>query len=343
MQTTILRRHLGGSVWLLLAGCLGAAERSAYVTTGVQIETYGGWTNCLSLKCENRQVRSVIVPTVGGRIMHYSLNGENLLHETAAALGQTLDKTPDGFWAGGYQCDVGPEIRGIPDHKTLWLGAYHWKAPDDYRVVLSSEPDKTLGVALEKEILMDPETGDLGITQRMKNTSDQETSFCIWDRTLCRGGGFAIFPLNKKSRFPARWSIRRKVGEQYSYDGALPVSPQVQILDGMLVAQSRGEPTRVGADSDAGWIAYVRGRVLFVKYFSYAREGNYTDGGNSVELYFDQQVAEFGPVSPEARLKPTENYSFPEKWTLIALKKEVTSFKEARALASKVPASPFKR
>ena len=116
----------------------------------------------------------------------------------------------------------------------------------------------------------------------------------------------------------------------------------LKLLDGVLVAKAMGEATKVGADSDAGWIAYARGRVLFVKYYPYFAEGHYSDGGNSVETYWDQQVAELEPLSPEITLAPQASYSLPEKWTLIPLKKDVTTFEQARALVSKIPPSPFK-
>jgi hypothetical protein len=80
-----------------------------------------------------------------------------------------------------------------------------------------------------------------------------------------------------------------------------------------------------------------------VKYFPYSPKGDYSDGGNSVELYFDKSVGELEPLSPEVTLKPGESYSFPEKWTLIELNDEVTTFEEARKLVKKVPPSPFKR
>ena len=47
------------------------------------------------------------------------------------------------------------------------------------------------------------------------------------------------------------------------------------------------------------------------------------------------------PLSPEILLKPDQNYSFPEKWTLIELDKEVTGYEQARALVRRIPKSPF--
>ena len=57
---------------------------------------------------------------------------------------------------------------------------------------------------------------------------------------------------------------------------------------------------------------------------------------------FDLRVAELEPLSPEIRLKAGEEYRFPEKWTLVDLGQEVTSFEQARAVVKQIGKSPFK-
>ena len=341
MNTSFMNRLLFAVMLAFSIQCR-AAEKSKSLPEGIEARTHFGWPNCFELVAADPVVRAVVAPAVGGRIVHYGLKYENILFENPGSAGKTLANTKDGFWVGGYQCDIGPELRGIPEHQTLWAGQYQGVTGKDYTVTVTSESDTALGIQLGKEIVMDPETGHLGITQWMKNVSDKEVAYCLWDRTLCKGGGFAFFPLSKKSHFPARWSIRNKIDTRYVYDGKTPESPNVRILDGVLVAKTTGSATKVGADSDAGWIAYARDRLLFVKFFPYYPKADYTDGGNSVELYFDQSVAELEPLSPEVKLKPGEIYTFPEQWVLIELKKSVTTFEQARALVRQVPRSPFR-
>lgn len=326
----------------LSAATASAAEVLSPLPKGVSISIYRGWLGSVTLTAEDVEAKAIVVPAVGGRIVHYSLEGQNILWEPDGVEGKTLETSVGDLGAGGHQCDLGPEIRGIPRHSLLWAGQYRSATPRNYSAGVTSTPDPAVGIQMSREVILDPETGDLGITQRMKNVSDQETSFCLWDRTLVKSGGFAFFPLNKKSRFPAKWSLRQKVEGKYSYDGALPASPQVKVLRDVLVVQCEGPATKVGADSDAGWIAYVRGRLLFVKYFPYSRHGEYSDGGNSVEVYFDEKLGEVEPLSPEIKLKPGEDYVFPEKWILIELDKSVHTHEEARALVKRIPPSPFR-
>jgi hypothetical protein len=109
------------------------------------------------------------------------------------------------------------------------------------------------------------------------------------------------------------------------------------------VAETGGDATRLGADSDGQWIAYARGRLLFVKYYLYSPRGDYPGAGNSVEVYFDRRVTELNPLSPETALPPGGSFLFPEKWVLLPLDREVTTAEEARRLVPKIPPPPFGR
>ena len=335
-----MRSHLG-IVLLLTAGL--AAPAADTKTPDITPELYGGWSGGLVMR--GGDVKAVVVPVVGGRVLNFSLNGENILFDHPDSNGRTLLNSSN-FSVGGYQLDIGPELRGIPDHQWLWQGPWGWRVPRPFTVHTFSQAEAALGVQLEKEFVIDPDSGDLGVTQRMRNIISNDVSFCLWDRTLCKAGGYVLVPLNKRSRFKAGWSLRQGARvPEYRYDGDRPSDPRVRVLDGVLVAQAKALPEtpnlKLGADSDAGWIAYARGRVLFVKYFPVFRDANYSDGGNTVEFYCSDRVAELEPLSPEITMKPGESYTFPEKWVLIELAKEIAGYEQARALVKMIPKSPF--
>ena len=327
---------------LLLLSVTLVAQSAETKSPDVVQETYADLSDCLALR--GGDCKAIVAPSIGGRVLNFSLNGENIIFDNPKAKGRTLLNSSN-FWAGGYQLDIGPELRDIPEHKWLWQGPWNWRVPRPFAVHVFSEPEKSVGVQLDKEFVIDPDTGELGIMQRMRNIVTSNISFCVWDLTLCKGGGYVMFPLNRNSRFKAGWSIRQgKAAPGYTYQGDRPADERVRIMDRILVAQAKALASgdlKCGADSDAGWIAYARGKILFVKYFPVFANGNYSDGGNSVEFYCSDQVAEIEPLSPEVTLKPTETYSFPEKWILIELEKEVTSYEQARALVKRVPRSPF--
>src|SRR5881409_3820023 len=101
-----------------------AADKSGTLPEGVEVKTYFGWPNCLVLEAADPEVRAIGAPGVGGRVVHYSLQGEDILFESPRSQGKTLFNTKDGLWVGGYQCYLGPELRGIADHPGLWVGPY---------------------------------------------------------------------------------------------------------------------------------------------------------------------------------------------------------------------------
>src|SRR5437016_3195461 len=226
--------------WLLVsligAGILPAqaADSTAVQKKGISVQSYRAWEECLTMQASG--VQAIVAPAVGGRIGQYSVGGENIIFENPSSFGKTLGNTSTNFSVGGYQCDIGPELRGIPNHDALWMGLYHWQTPKDFTTKVSSEHDLNVGVQMEKEIIIEPGTGDLGITQTMRNISDKDLAYCLWDRTLCKNDGFAFFALNRKSRFKAGWSIRRTIDGKFVYDGATPASPKVKIMKGVLVA-----------------------------------------------------------------------------------------------------------
>jgi hypothetical protein len=329
-----------GIVSLMTQIC-GAAEPTPELPTGVEVRQYTGWGDCLYLNASERAVQVVIVPVVGGRVAHFSLDGQNILFENSASQGKTLAGTIGLPWVGGYQCDIGPQTREIPEHSQLLLAPHRWVSTKPFTARTISESE--LGIHIEKEFVLAADSGDLGINQRMVNDSKEEKSFCLWDRTACKNGGFVLFPLKKKSsRYSNGWAVCREEDGKKRFDAMNPNVPQVHVFDGLLVAETMGGMTRVGADSDAGWMAYVKGDLLFVKYFPHDPAATYGDNGNTVEFYFDQQILEFGPLSPEQKLQPGAQFSLPEKWVLVQLKKEVTTVEEARKLVHKIKPSPFR-
>jgi hypothetical protein len=328
---TKLQRSLPAAILAALGACAGTGLDPAPVRVGVFLDA----EPALIFEAAGPRVRAVCLPGVAGRIVHYSLDGENILWNNPDAEGKDRP-------AGGYGLDLGPEMRGIPPHRTIWNAAHRWGLLGNGIATVSSDADLALGMKVEKQIALDARTGALEIVQRMRNISGTEQSYCIWDRTLCKSGGWTLIPLNRASRFPARWVLGKRLSPaKWQYDGVSPSHPNMKVIGDLLVVRSIGPEQKVGADSDAGWIAYARGRLLFVKYFPYEPEGNYTDGGLSVAHYYNERIAELEPISPEVKLAPSSDYVFPERWLLIPLDREPANAEEAARLARLVPSSPF--
>jgi hypothetical protein len=327
----------------LLSGSFGAWSAPAQKTgaRGVVRAEFQGWPESVVLNARSTDVKAIVVPGVGGRVMSYGLGGDNILWVNPATAGWTLATHPEPFQPGGFQCDIGPSVAGWPAHPSSWVGPYDWSAKRNYLVTLHAPKEEVLRVELEKEIQLDPATGDIGFVHRMKNVGELDSAYCLWHRVACRPRGFVLMSLNPKSRFPAGWSQRREIQGKPGYDGDQPSSAAVRLLDGILVAQTGGGGTTIGTDSMSQWLAYVVGRTLFVLHFPTYSSGVYSEGGNSVAVTWNDEQTELQAFSPEARLRPRKTYEFPMKWTLIQLPTEPKTHEEARALVARIPSSPF--
>lgn len=322
-----------------MAGPFASVQADDDFPAGVEVRDYGGWTQSIYLNATEIAVQAVIVPAVGGRLVHFSLGGENILYENPATRGKTAF-TDENLWLGGYVCDVGPETRPLPNHAAVLQAPATWAIGKPFAASVTNDSVDGLNIQISKDFLVSPDTGELGVMQRMANVSKQDVSYCFQDRTMCKGGGYVLIPLNKKSRFKAGWSQMHRANGREFYDGDQPDITQARVVDGVLVVSTVGNVTKIGADSTAGWIAYAWEKILLIKYFPWYADGNYSDGGNTVEVYFDQRAVELSPLSPEKKLAPGQSFSFPEKWMMVELKKEPTSWEEARKLVHKVPSAP---
>ncbi len=324
-------------VWAAPPLAARAAETPVILPEGVEVRSFAGEAGALRLYSEDTGVSALVTPGFGGRILFYGIEGQNLLWLPS----RNSPSAP--LETGGYQLALGPETRSIPPSPTLSRGQNRSRMLRDFSVEVRSLPDPLLGVQLIKEIVIDPETGDLGLSQTITNVSPREVSFCQWDRTMVQPDGYVIVPINKKSRFAEKWAAREGRPGEYTYNGVMPESDRVEISRGILYAKASGKPMKIGLDSDEGWIAYAWRHFLFVKYSPHYRTGDYSNAGCTVAASWNGNHTELQLLSPEVKLKPGEAFRFPGYWKIVELKDEVSSLKDARKAAKKVPRSPFDR
>lgn len=325
-----VRAAAGLLLALLLAGPVASAQRAARsAARGVLVGPHGPFAEALTLESRASGVRLVLVPSAGGRTVFYGREGRNLLWEGTG---------PDD---GGALYDIGPDTANLGPRPAITAGAYDWNAPRPFAVRLRSANEPGINLSASREVTLDPETGEAGFLHRMKNLGDRPASRAFVDRIQVPAGGYVLLPLHARSRFPARWSTRREEGGRPVYESRAPAVEGVQLLDGVLVADTRAPGARVGTDGDAHWIAYVRGRELFVVHFPTFSTGIYAQGGNTAEAAWNADFATLMPLSPEVQLREGKSYDFPTKWMIVTLDAPVTTPAEARAAAAEIPSSPF--
>jgi hypothetical protein len=275
-----------------------------------------GYSDCVKL--ENEQVRVIFGHHCGGRILEYSLNGENILQLDPEQRGWTYQPGRPVIDPLGGRFDIGPE-KVIPAHPTLWVGAWTIDIDSSGIVRMTSAKDKATGIQLIREFKLDEGSSHLSCKQTLLNISEQPHNWCHWSRTLTPGGGICIIPLTSPSRFPNQYVM-------YGPDPSinyLPHDPNVRIRNGFLEIIDTPKYPKLGMDSYAGWMAYLlKSHLLFVKRFSIYPERVYNEiTGLTVSIwYYQDQLCEVEPIGPMERLAPGESASFIEDWWILPYK-----------------------
>ena len=280
---------------------------------------FHGYSDCIQL--DNGHARVVLGHQCGGRVLEYSLGGENAMALnpeqagwTWAAAGGRDSATGDiDPWGGRF--DIGPE-RVTPAHPTLWLGAWSAEVTTG-GARLTSEKDPATGVRLVRDFALADDSSRLTCTQTIRNESGAAIDVCHWGRTFVPGGGVALVPLTRPSRFPNGYVMYDAEGTKLDFE---PSDPAVVVSEGMLRVIGTPLHPKLGMDSTAGWLAYLpRSGDLFVKRFPVFPDRVYNEiAGLTISLWcLEGRVCEIEPIGPRERLAPGERATFTEEWWLI--------------------------
>ncbi|MCA9034787.1 MAG: hypothetical protein KDA91_06630 [Planctomycetaceae bacterium] len=274
--------------------------------------TYLGYEKAIELR--NDSTRVVLCPEVGGRVLEYSLNGNNILYISQDERDWKPGKRPASS-AGRF--DIGPELV-IPERRVLWSGEWTGQITGPGSAKLISQPDHSTGVQLERTFTLATDSSRLQCTQTIINVSGETKEWCHWSRTFAVGKGICLIPVTPHSRFPNNYVMY----EEGSLINMRPEDSGIRERDGMIEIFQAPRKPKLGFDSTAGLMAYVAPtNLLFVKRFAADRDRVYNEAaGLTVSVWYpDNQMIELEPIGPRESLKPGERASFTEVWWLADL------------------------
>jgi hypothetical protein len=263
--------------------------------------------------------RVILEPNCGGRILYYEFKGINALFVDPADDGYLLENGKSA--AGPYspcagRCDIGPEMT-IPPHPDLWFGNWIARIQDDQSVEMTSIMDHETGVQLTRMVSLEEHFAKLKFTQSILNVSETPKQYCHWSRTLCTGGGIAIAPVNRDSRYPSGY-LTYGPGDVINFRPECV--PDVCIHEGLLQIYGLTATQKFALDLSEGWMAYLtRDSQLFVKKFPVYPGRVYGEmtGNNAAFWYHEDQLCEVGTIGPLEIIQPSYEASFTETWYLM--------------------------
>jgi hypothetical protein len=248
----------------------------------------------------------------GPRIIRYGYSGrENVFAEVP----HLATPTPHGIWRprGGHRLWVAPEH--MP-------GSY---ASDDDPVSASvTDPlnatfrQRVDAAGIEKQIAVRlvPGSTEVVVTHTIVNRTCWPIRVAAWAITIVAADGTAVIPQppfrsHDEELLPAQnlvqWSFTDLTDPRWS------IGPR---LIRLTPDASRPEPQKIGAGNTQGWCALVRGRMVFLKRFTWEPEAAYPDLGSNNELYTDGDYLEMETLGPLRVLDPGASTTHTEWWHL---------------------------
>ncbi len=316
-------RDVGHSVYRCFRVCLVLLLILITVPAWSQVSVkridYEGWKDCWEIR--NSVVRLVVVPQIGGRIMEYSLGGENALWQNEDELGKLTGDDAGKVWRnyGGYKAWNAPESRwqqANPDFTYDSLPAQAEPLPDGHGLRVTTSPIPHLGYQFTRDIILADTTSRVRLIERMRNISDHDITWSVWDVTQVRVPCWIAFPLSNKSAFPQACNVLTPKG------GALK---QMLRRGDIGVLRYDNLTENWTTDAMAGWMAYIRNQLAYTKHWATRKVGvTYPDGGSDAAFYTCSKdqfggYAEMEVMGPLVTLRPGEETQLTEDWFLSRL------------------------
>jgi len=261
------------------------------------------------IRISNEKVQITVDVEVGGRVIQYALNGNNVLFDKTS--GNYKYSGPDGG-----RCDFGPEKIAPPRPET-WLGSWELLEKSPNYIKIKSQVAKAAGVQLIREFTLDPNSSQLTFTQNIINVSNSPKRYCHWSRTFGEPNGICLAPLNPNSRFPKGYIV-------YTADNKLDFMPEggrnEAVRDGILEISGPPENPKIVTDASEGWLAYItRDHQLFVKKFEIFPDKIYGEmTAATVSLWYSAEgICEIEPIGPWMWIDPGKSIAFTEHWYLM--------------------------
>jgi CubicO group peptidase (beta-lactamase class C family) len=281
---------------------------------------YLGYTDAVELRLD--ETRVVLVPQVGGRVIDYSVKGENMMFIDEKERAWKPGMPPH---ASAGRFDFGPELV-VPKHPSLWSGPWTAEITGPHSLRLTSGRDESSGVQLIRDFTLRREGDENGstmpagaalvCTQTIMNIGDKTVEYCHWGRSFSPGGGICLVPLgDRPSRFPSKYVIYEDVGIN-----AKNQDPMIRERAGFLEILGPPRLPKLGFDAYAGWLAYLMPiNKLFVKRFETFPDRVYNEAaGLTISVWYPQKggMIELEPIGPRERLEPGQVAKFTEHWSV---------------------------
>ena len=287
----------------------------------------------------NRHLTLEYLRGAGPRIVRLALAGtnENLLVE----LPDVTIPTSRGeyYLRGGHRLWHSPEATPrsyLADDTGVGVEA----SGDVVRLVGPTE--ELTGIRKTVTIQLDADRPSVTVDHRLTNEGLWPVELAAWGITQLPLGGVAVLPQQVAALDGVGLGPNRQL---VLWPYTRWADPRLQLADDyiLLRADPLQPPCKVGYLNRQGWVAYLRGGVLFVKRFEPRADQPHTDFGCNAEFYCNDEFIEMESLGPLTRLEPGQSVDHRETWELLAVGKVNGTLEGVRDLVAREKNLPISR
>ena len=271
---------------------------------------YGLETSCIS----NGVISLEYLLSAGPRIVRlfHKECPDNILVEVPEKTHQTDYGTY--YFRGGHRLWHAPEHTQrtyIPDNLPVSI------ASSADGITLTQPVESGTGIQKSIEIILDRNLPKITLHHLLINRGLWPINLSAWAITPLPLGGTALFPQNT-SPVDSDGLLPNRNLALWSYTSL--ADPRLSLADDLItiIAQAALPPLKIGYANSAGWTAYYRNTILFVKSFFPQAAQPHPDFGCNVETYCGNQFIELETLSPLTSLAPGQSLQHTEVWDIIA-------------------------
>lgn len=273
-------------------------------------ESFAG-QDCVRL--ENDSLSLWATTFMGPRILGLALHGEENLF--AVLPGVTLDYPGVGSYHlyGGHRLWYAPEDPRrtyLPDDLPLEVS----QLEDGVCLTQPAEPET--GIQKQITIRLPGEGARVVVEHVLYNRGKSPVELAPWAITQFRVGGQAILPLVANALDEFKVQPNRAIA-LWPYTNLSSSNLRFGRYLLRVSATMESGKLKIGLPNSAGWLAYLYGSMLFVKYAPYYPGVDYYDYGSSSECYCDARFIELESLGPRTLLAPGKSVCHEEGWELI--------------------------
>jgi len=276
--------------------------------------SYRGWTDCYRIS--NKHCEVIVGASCGGRVLSFSLNGQNVIYENQVQNGKLLkDWEKKRFDPDAGRFDFGPESTTQPIHAKTWMGKWEAEIIDRQTLRLISMPDTLLGLECIREFKLHADSAILIVSQTAINITDKPLIRHFWGRTLVIPGGTLFMPINPKSSFEHGWG--RFLWDPNRIESPAELDERVKVKHQIFTFHAVGKTLKGGTDATDGWMAYAVNDLVFLKQFKVNINQDYSGSDHMTGIFYSNgKFCELEPCSPTYNIVAGDSIEFSERWEL---------------------------